>query len=99
MSETPTFHAVRARRESFLPGRECLTRRRAQDTIKAMLAPHFRDERTKMSKAAQELAAEYMRLFVVEALQRGAKDASGGATVTVQPANVERVLPQLLLDF
>lgn len=99
MSETPTFHAVRAMHAISLQQRDSLTRRRAQDTVKAMLAPHFKDERTKMSKASQELAAEYMRLFVVEALQRGAKDASGGATVTVQPANVERVLPQLLLDF
>lgn len=34
-----------------------------------------------------------------EALHRASKDAEQGGATVVQPQNVERILPQLLLDF
>ena len=68
-------------------------------------------ERAKIREPALQLSCELLRVFVCEAINRAAKiareededeDAQLGSIpqpVSVMPAHLERVLPQLLLDF
>ena len=62
--------------------------------------------RNTSSKVADKITvktfAEYVRLFIVEALQRAQKEAAGDLAtqeVIVDAQHLEKILPQLLLDF
>jgi centromere protein X len=42
---------------------------------------------------------ELLRLFTLEAVHRSAEAAEAMGSTIVEPAHLERILPQLLLDF
>ncbi|GAA0183860.1 hypothetical protein Leryth_001424 [Lithospermum erythrorhizon] len=48
---------------------------------------------------ALKLSCELLRQFVVEAVQRAASIAEAEGATTIAPTHLERILPQLLLDF
>ncbi|KAL5215749.1 hypothetical protein ABZP36_007150 [Zizania latifolia] len=49
--------------------------------------------------SALKVSCELLRIFVTEAVQRSAFIAEAEGTTTIEPTHLERVLPQLLLDF
>lgn len=54
---------------------------------------------SKIHPDALKLSAEYLRLFVLEALHRAQMEAMVDDSATVEPHHLEQVLAQLLLDF
>ncbi|XP_027125194.1 protein MHF2 homolog isoform X1 [Coffea eugenioides] len=48
---------------------------------------------------ALKLSSELLRLFVTEAVQRAAMIAEAEGASTIEATHLERILPQLLLDF
>ncbi|KAM6403668.1 centromere protein X [Rhynochetos jubatus] len=69
------------------------------ETADRLLRLHFRDGRTKVNGDAQLLMAEMLNVFVREAAARAARQAQAEDLGTVELEHVEKVLPQLLLDF
>lgn len=70
-----------------------------QELLHKLLHLHFRDHRTKVSADALQLTAELLRIFVVEAAVRGVRQAQAEDVAQVDVEQLEKVLPQLLLDF
>lgn len=64
-----------------------------------LLHLYFRDDKTKVSVDALQLTAELLRIFVVEAAVRGVRQAQAEDMTLVDVDQLEKVLPQLLLDF
>lgn len=64
-----------------------------------------RNSSAKVDKIAVKTFAEYVRLFIVEAIQRSEKEAAaditrdGAQEIVVDTQHLEKILPQLLLDF
>jgi centromere protein X len=54
---------------------------------------------SKIHPDAVKLSAEFLRLFVLEALHRAQMEAMVDDSATVEPHHLEQVLAQLLLDF
>ncbi|KAM3381213.1 protein MHF2 isoform X1 [Capsicum galapagoense] len=48
---------------------------------------------------ALKLSAELLRSFVAEAIQRAANIAEAEGSTKIEATHLERILPQLLLDF
>uniref|UniRef100_A0A672UEV8 Centromere protein X n=1 Tax=Strigops habroptila TaxID=2489341 RepID=A0A672UEV8_STRHB len=71
----------------------------AQETVDRLLRLHFRDGRTRVNGDAQLLMAEMLKVFVREAAARAARQAHAEDLEKVDVEHVEKVLPQLLLDF
>lgn len=70
-----------------------------QELVNKLLHLHFRDCKTKVNGDALQLMAEFLRIFVVEAAARGASQAQAEDLDVVDVDQLEKVLPQLLLDF
>ncbi|KAG3268260.1 centromere protein X, transcript variant X6 [Ictidomys tridecemlineatus] len=70
-----------------------------QELVSRLLHLHFRDSKTKVSGDALQLMVEFLRIFVVEAAVRGVRQAQAEGAVLVDVDQLEKVLPQLLLDF
>ncbi|XP_013361504.1 PREDICTED: centromere protein X isoform X2 [Chinchilla lanigera] len=70
-----------------------------KELVSRLLHLHFRDDRTKVSGDALQLMAELLRIFVVEAAVRGVRQAQAEDMALVDVDQLEKVLPQLLLDF
>ncbi|KAK2536713.1 hypothetical protein Q9966_006052 [Columba livia] len=70
-----------------------------KDTVDRLLRRHFRDRRTRVNGDALLLMAEMLKVFVREAAARAARQAQAEELRTVDMEHVEKVLPQLLLDF
>ncbi|XP_074967616.1 centromere protein X [Phalacrocorax aristotelis] len=70
-----------------------------KETVNRMLRLHFRDERTRVNGEAQLLMAEMLNVFVREAAARAVRQAQVEDLEKVDIEHVEKVLPQLLLDF
>ncbi|XP_077022370.1 centromere protein X [Tamandua tetradactyla] len=70
-----------------------------KELVSKLLHLHFRDNKTKVSGDALQLMAEMLTIFVVEAAARGARQAQAEALAQVDVDQLEKVLPQLLLDF
>ncbi|WVZ86161.1 hypothetical protein U9M48_032993 [Paspalum notatum var. saurae] len=49
--------------------------------------------------SALKVSCELLRIFVTEAVQRAAFIAEAEEATVIEPTHLERVLPQLLLDF
>lgn len=64
-----------------------------------LLHLHFEDEKTKVSGDALLLVAELLKVFVVEATVRSIRQAQAEDLPSVDVEQLEKVLPQLLLDF
>ncbi|XP_030361930.1 centromere protein X isoform X2 [Strigops habroptila] len=70
-----------------------------KETVDRLLRLHFRDGRTRVNGDAQLLMAEMLKVFVREAAARAARQAHAEDLEKVDVEHVEKVLPQLLLDF
>ncbi|XP_054249966.1 centromere protein X [Indicator indicator] len=70
-----------------------------KETVDRLLRLHFRDSRTRVSGDAQLLMAEMLKVFVREAAARAARQAQAEDVEKVDIEHLEKVLPQLLLDF
>ncbi|XP_014128678.1 centromere protein X isoform X2 [Zonotrichia leucophrys gambelii] len=69
-----------------------------KDTVDRLLRLHFRDGRTRVNADAQLLMAELLKVFV-RAAARAARQAQAEDLNKVDIEQLEKVLPQLLLDF
>ncbi|CAK4625444.1 hypothetical protein LEN26_020575 [Aphanomyces euteiches] len=56
-------------------------------------------EITKIQPDALNMTAEFMRLFVLEALRRAQDEAMIEESTQVEPRHIEQILAVLLLDF
>ncbi|KAL1829113.1 protein MHF2 homolog [Daucus carota subsp. sativus] len=54
---------------------------------------------TSANSSALKMSCELLRLFVTEAVQRAAAIAEAEGASKIQATHLERILPQLLLDF
>ncbi|WOL14370.1 hypothetical protein Cni_G23150 [Canna indica] len=54
---------------------------------------------TTANHSALRVSCELIRLFVVEAVERAAIIAEAEGINKIEPTHLERILPQLLLDF
>ena len=70
-----------------------------ESVLKAMLSLSFTDTKTKLQPDAMHLASCLVAAFVREAAARAANVAHDLADDEVRPEHLERILPQLLLDF
>ncbi|XP_037593093.1 centromere protein X isoform X3 [Cebus imitator] len=69
------------------------------ELVSRLLHVHFKDDKTKVSGDALQLMAELLKIFVVEAAVRGVRQAQAEDAILVDVDQLEKVLPQLLLDF
>ncbi|XP_062225939.1 protein MHF2 homolog isoform X1 [Phragmites australis] len=58
-----------------------------------------RNRSTTANASALKVSCEFLRIFVTEAIQRSAFIAEAEESTVIEPTHLERVLPQLLLDF
>ncbi|XP_030317500.1 centromere protein X isoform X2 [Calypte anna] len=70
-----------------------------KETVDRLLRLYFRDRRTRVNGDAQALMAEMLNVFVREAAARAARQAQAEDLEQVDIEHLEKVLPQLLLDF
>ncbi|XP_076791431.1 centromere protein X isoform X3 [Arvicanthis niloticus] len=70
-----------------------------RELVSKLLHLHFRDCKTKVSGDALQLMVEFLRIFVLEAAVRGVWQAQAEDLDVVDVDQLEKVLPQLLLDF
>ncbi|XP_068833243.1 centromere protein X isoform X2 [Capricornis sumatraensis] len=69
-----------------------------QELVSKLLHLHFKDKKTKVSGDALQLMAELLKIFVVAAI-RSVRQAQAEGLARVDVEQLEKVLPQLLLDF
>ncbi|CAM0136300.1 hypothetical protein VKS41_006895 [Umbelopsis sp. WA50703] len=72
------------------------------ETINSVFKTQWKETGTKANKDALVLSTELMRIFTVEAVHRAVDEANkdaGGGSQTLQVEHLEKVLPQLMLDF
>ncbi|XP_041321979.1 centromere protein X isoform X2 [Pyrgilauda ruficollis] len=69
-----------------------------KNTVDRLLRLNFRDGRTRVNAEAQLLVGELLKVFV-RAAARAARQAQAEDLKKVDTEQVEKVLPQLLLDF
>jgi len=69
--------------------------------ISKLFQHHFSDSNTKLSSkdSSGMMCAELMRLFVAEAAARAAQQTLNEDAAVCEVDHIEKVLPQLLLDF
>ncbi|XP_029783742.1 centromere protein X isoform X4 [Suricata suricatta] len=70
-----------------------------KELVGKLLQLHFKDDKTKVSGDALRLMAELLKIFVVEAAIRSVRQAQAEDLALVDVDQLEKVLPQLLLDF
>ncbi|KAJ1984728.1 hypothetical protein H4R34_000490 [Dimargaris verticillata] len=71
------------------------------ETILAILREHWH-ENEKIKPEAVQLAAELVRLLTIEAIHRAAEEARSRGSLSgraLDLEHLEKILPQLLLDF
>ncbi|XP_020899418.1 centromere protein X [Exaiptasia diaphana] len=77
------------RKATFKPG-----------TIHKLLQQSFKDQqKTKVNNDGITVMVEMLRTFVAEAAARAGQQAKSEEAATVQTEHLEKILPQLLLDF
>ncbi|KAG2186571.1 hypothetical protein INT44_002795 [Umbelopsis vinacea] len=79
------------------------------ETIQNVFKAQWKDSGTKAviqrnvaNKDAIQLSTELLRIFTVEAVHRAVDEANkdaGGGSQTLQVEHLEKILPQLMLDF
>lgn len=69
------------------------------NTVEQMSKMVFKDEKTKYTPDALKMTTEMMRLYVVEAASRASSQAKCEGSTVVELEHLEKILPQLLLDF
>jgi len=68
-------------------------------TIEQLSKLIFKNEKTKFSNDALHLNGEMLRIYTLEIAHRASKQAQSEGSSTVEPEHIEKILPQLLLDF
>jgi len=58
-----------------------------------------KQENLKVGKDSLALGGELLNVFIIEALNRSAQIAKTEDSHTIEFAHLEKILPQLLLDF
>ncbi|KAK3142273.1 hypothetical protein QOZ80_4BG0344460 [Eleusine coracana subsp. coracana] len=73
----------------------------SDDVIDVEPAPETskRNRSTTANASALKVSCELLRIFVTEAIQRSAFIAKAEGSTVIEPTHLERILPQLLLDF
>ncbi|KAI7902369.1 centromere protein X [Cokeromyces recurvatus] len=77
------------------------------DTVSNVFKAAYKSDNAKANKEAIILACEFLRLFTVEAIHRASDEQDimnttttvNEASNTLEVEHLERILPQLLLDF
>ncbi|KAG2206193.1 hypothetical protein INT46_002969, partial [Mucor plumbeus] len=79
------------------------------DTVLKVFKNSFKNENSKVNKEALQLSCEFLRLFTLEAIHRASKEQDDMSRLDEQDGprsrkkleveHLERILPQLLLDF
>ncbi|KDR11906.1 centromere protein X-like [Zootermopsis nevadensis] len=69
------------------------------EAIREVLKLHFVDSKTRITEDVLQLVAEVIRIITTEATLRASRQASIEGLVEVQILHVEKILPQLMLDF
>uniref|UniRef100_A0A8D0GMY0 Centromere protein X n=1 Tax=Sphenodon punctatus TaxID=8508 RepID=A0A8D0GMY0_SPHPU len=70
-----------------------------KETVNKLLQLHLKDDKVRVSGDALLLMAEMLKVFAQEAAARAARQAQAEDLDRVNLEHVEKVLPQLLLDF
>lgn len=68
-------------------------------TLEDLLKASFNDQKTSLSAQATTLINEYLVHFVQELGKRAKEQAAVQGAMTVEIEHLEKILPQLLLDF
>ena len=71
----------------------------ARETIDQISRLHFNNEKTKYTPDALTMTTEMMKIYVLEAAHRAAFQAKTEGKREVEVEHLEKILPQLLLDF
>ncbi|XP_073246167.1 centromere protein X-like [Porites lutea] len=70
------------------------------ETVNKLLLNFFHDkQKTKCNGDALKLMTELLRIFIAEGAARAAQQAKVESSPTVETDHLEKILPQLLLDF
>ena len=67
--------------------------------LKEVIACGWEETRTKINPDALQLTSALMHSFVHELRHRATAEAEASSAAEVTPEHIERILPQLLLDF
>ncbi|XP_067860062.1 centromere protein X [Heptranchias perlo] len=70
-----------------------------KELVSKLLYSYFKDQKTKVSGDAVIIMSEMLKIFVVEAAARTARQAFSEDSKSGDIDHFEKVLPQLLLDF
>jgi len=68
-------------------------------TIEQFCKIFFRNEKTKLSSDAVLLTTEMLRIYTLEIHHRASILADSEGSSSITPQHIEKILPQLLLDF
>ncbi|KAL2482582.1 hypothetical protein Fot_44026 [Forsythia ovata] len=69
------------------------------ETVEMGVGTSKKNRLTSVNANALKLSCELLRLFVTEAIQRAATIAEAEGSNKIEATHLERILPQLLLDF
>ena len=70
-----------------------------EETIKKLLQSHLKEEKTRLSPEALKVFTKFVELFIREGINRSIIQAQNEDLNTVEVEHLEKILPQLLLDF
>jgi len=70
-----------------------------EQCVKKLLSLSFKEEKTRISPDALKLMTNLIQLFIEEAIARAEIQAGNEAATSVEVDQLEKILPQLLLDF
>ena len=70
-----------------------------KETVRQLSKISFKSEKTKFNNESLLLTTEMLRVYVLEAAHRAAYQAKSEGSDSVNLEHLEKVLPQLLLDF
>ena len=71
----------------------------SEDVVKQFMSQHFTEDKTKLSSEANKLITKLVDLFVRETIQRTLKQCEVETRDELNVDHLEKILPQLLLDF
>ncbi|XP_053309048.1 centromere protein X [Spea bombifrons] len=70
-----------------------------KDLVSKLLQLHLKEDKMRVTSDALVLLAEMLKVFVQETAARAARQAHAEELPVVDIEHVEKILPQLLLDF
>ena len=70
-----------------------------EETIKKLLQSYFKEEKTRLSPEALKVFTKFVEVFTREVIGRSMIQAQNEDVNTVEVEHLEKILPQLLLDF